>query len=64
MKIFIPTNELKTSFIEKGYCLRPLVIEAYQYHLRPSFSENTQKRLSKKVKTGTRTTNRGKAKEE
>ena len=64
MKIFIPTNEPKEDFFKQGFCLKPLVIEAYKYHLNYPFSEKTQKRLSKKVKTGTRTTNKGKVKEE
>ncbi len=64
MKIFIPTNEPKEIFFEQGFNLKPLVIEAYKYHLGYYNSENTQNRLSKKVKIGTRTINKGKAKEE
>ncbi len=64
MKIFIPTNELNEKFIHSGFSLKPLVIEAYQYHLNHSLPENTQNLFSKKVKTGTKITKIGKAMEE
>ncbi len=64
MKIFIPTNELNEQFIHRGFSLKPLVIEAYQYHLNHSLSENTQNRFSKNVKTGTNITKTGKTIEE
>lgn len=64
MKIFIPTSELSEQFIDRGFCLKPLVIDAYKYHLNHSLPENTQNRLSKKVKAGTKITKAGKTMEE
>lgn len=60
MLIFIPTNETNTTYIKRGFSFKPLIIEAYQYHLDVSSStENTQKLLSKNVNTGTVITNKG-----
>ena len=65
MIIFIPTTDSNEKLIAKGFCLKPFVIEAYQYHLDVSLiSEKTQNLFNKKVKTGTVTTNRGKTREE
>lgn len=64
MQIFIPTNDLHSKYLHQGFSFKPLVIEAYQYHLDVSLtSEKTQNLLSKNVKTGTVTTNRGKTRE-
>jgi hypothetical protein len=57
--IFIPTNEMDKNYLKKGFGFKPLVIEAYKYHLGLSTTEKTQNLLSKKVKTGTVTTNKG-----
>ncbi len=61
MKIFIPSNEFNCSYQNKGYNFKPLVIEAYLYHLNVGEFEKTQKRLSTKVKTGTITSKKGRA---
>jgi hypothetical protein len=61
MHIFIPTNDLNKNLITKGFTFGPLIIEAYQYHTDGSWElENTQKLLSRKVKTGTVITKKGK----
>ena len=65
MLIFIPTNETNNDFVQNGFSFKPLIIEAYQYHLDvSSSSENTQNLFSKKVKTGTVTTNNGRTRDE
>lgn len=64
MKIFIPTNDTNEHLINQGYSIKPLIIEAYQYHLVSTTFENTQNLLSKKVKTGIATTKKGKTKDE
>lgn len=58
MKIFIPINENNEKKVKKEE-LRPLVIEAYLYHVNLSSIEKTQNLLSKKVKRGTETINKG-----
>jgi hypothetical protein len=64
MKIFIPDNDKNAGLIYQGFLLKPLVIEAYKYHLNSEVFENTQKRFNKKEKTGTKMTSKGKAIEE
>jgi len=64
MKIFIPTNDKNENLINKGYNIKPLIIEAYQFHFVSGVLENTQNLLSKNVKTGIAITKNGKAKEE
>ncbi|HOP21433.1 MAG TPA: hypothetical protein PK055_00450 [Gammaproteobacteria bacterium] len=64
MKLFIPTNEINNDWVDKGFSFKPLIIEAYQFHISSSIGEKTQNLLSKKVKTGTITTNIGKTLEE
>lgn len=59
MKIFIPANEINDSYLQKGFAFKPLIIEAYKYHLDVSDEENTQNLLNKKVNTGTVTTSNG-----
>lgn len=60
MLIFIPTNEVNNTYIKRGFSFKPLIIEAYQYHLGVSSrAEKTQNLLSKNVNTGTVTTNKG-----
>ena len=64
MLVFIPTNEINNYYIQEGFSFKPLIIEAYQYHLEDSSSsEKTQNLLSKNVNTGTVTTNKGNARE-
>ena len=58
MKIFIPINENNEKKVKEEE-LRPLVIEAYLYHVNLSSIEKTQNLLSKKVKRGTETINKG-----
>lgn len=61
MKIFIPINETNGSLINKGFTLKPLIIEAYQCHFGELWpSEKTQNLFSKKVNIGTVTTKKGK----
>ena len=59
MNVFIPSNELNTIYLKQGFDFKPLVIEAYLYHLNVGELENTQKRLSTKVKSGTTTNKKG-----
>jgi hypothetical protein len=56
MKLFIPCNDQNNSLINQGFEIKPLVIEAYKYHLT---SEKTQNFDIKKVITGTDNTNKG-----
>lgn len=60
MKVFIPTNDGNEGLLKKGFILKPLIIEAYLYHLYSSGEEKTQNLFNKKVKTGTMTTSKGK----
>ena len=60
MKIFIPSNEANIAYLKQGFCFKPLIIDAYLYHLDARGFENTQNRLSKKVKNGTTTNKKGK----
>lgn len=61
MLVFIPTNEIDKNYANEGFSFKPLIIEAYQYHLDVSCSaEKTQNLFNKKVKTGTVTINKGK----
>ena len=59
MKVFIPINEQNESLFDQCFEIKPLVIEAYKYHLA---SENTQNLDIKKVTIGTETNNRGNTK--
>lgn len=59
MKIFIPTNDGEDGLEKYGYVLKPLIIEAYRYHLYLSTEEKTQNLFNKNVKTGTMITNKG-----
>lgn len=67
MLIFIPTNDMNAVYLQAGFSFKPLVIEAYQYHLglAPTSAalEKTQNLFSKKVNTGTVATNNGNARE-
>lgn len=60
MKVFIPTNDSNEGLIKKGYTLKPLIIEAYMYHLYSFGEEKTQNLFNKKVNTGTVMTSKGK----
>ena len=60
MKVFIPTNDGNEGLEKKGFILKPLIIEAYMYHLYSFGEEKTQNLFSKKVNTGTEITNKGK----
>lgn len=60
MKVFIPTNDHNDELEKEGFVLKPLIIEAYRYHLSTSMAEKTQNLLIKKVNTGTITTSKGK----
>ena len=60
MKVFIPTNDGESDLEKHGFILRPLIIEAYMYHLYLSTEEKTQNLFNKKVKTGTVMTSKGK----
>ncbi len=61
MKVFIPSNEFNCIYQNNGFSFKPLVIDAYLYHLEVGDLEKTQKRLRTKVKTGTITNKKGKA---
>jgi len=60
MQLFIPTNEPDEKLLAKGFRFKPLIIDAYQYHLCFSTEEKTQNLFSKKVKAGTVTIKSGK----
>lgn len=60
MKVFIPSNEPNTTYLKGGFNFKPLVIDAYLYHLKDGDLEKTQKRLRTKVKSGTITNKKGK----
>ena len=60
MQLFIPANEPNEKLIAKGFSFKPLIIDAYQYHLRFSTEEKTQNLFSKKVNAGTVTIKSGK----
>lgn len=64
MNVFIPTNEANEKLANLGYSFKPFIIEAYQYHLDLSTSENTQNLFSRKVNIGTVMTNKGKTRDE
>ncbi len=59
MKVFIPTNDGESDLIKEGFILKPLIIEAYRYHLNLSTEEKTQNLFNKKVKIGTATISKG-----
>ena len=60
MNVFIPSNELNTSYLKQGFNFKPLVIDAYLYHLKVGDLVKTQNRLRAKVKIGTTTNKKGK----
>ena len=64
MKIFIPTNDSNEDLINKGFTIKPLVIEAYQFQFVSAALEKTQNLLSKKIKTGMAIIKKGKTSEE
>lgn len=57
--IFIPSNEICNKMIERGFDFKPLIIEAYKFHVTSSEFEKTQNLFNKKVKTGTTTIKAG-----
>jgi len=63
-QIFIPSNDSNREMIENGFLFKPLIIEAYRYHVLVSELEKTQNLFNKNVKTGTTTTSVGRTRVE